>query len=85
MNTYNRGEIINNLINSDLIKEVNIVKDTAYITLTTKANGSGSDKRNSVYVNLDSGIMFIKKLANGMYRDTAKLIDDAKIVNDSVI
>ncbi len=79
-------QILNNLKNSDLIANVSKpYGDKVYVTLTAKANSNASDRRNQVYISLTTGKMWINKLANGDYMGTSKIIDDANIVNDTII
>ncbi len=76
MNTYIKTEILNNLMNHpELIKEVRVYGDRAYLTLAFS-----QDRRNDLSVNLTTGVLFIKKMANGMYKETGMKL--AALVND---
>lgn len=74
MSNFERAEIITNLENSPLIATTKIFKDRIYITLI---NG---DRRDELSINLTNGIMFIKKLQNGLYKETATKLEN--LVNE---
>ena len=75
MNEFTKPELITNLNNSPLIATTRISNDRIYLTLA-----NNHDRRNDISVNLTNGIMFIKHLQNGMYRDLAAQLEH--LVND---
>ncbi len=78
-------QILNNLENSDLIKSVSkVYGDKVYITLTSKANSNASDRRNQIYLDLNTGNLWVKKLANGLYKETLEILDQANLVNKTI-